>query len=78
MCVCVYNFLDVFCSYGRPGLEFRASTESGKAIKEIFSFSGLHQCISVSEDNVVVLWEMDSEGQPTLTPAKEFRLDPEG
>lgn len=67
-----------YFSYGRPGLEFRATTESGTAIKELFSFSGLHQCISVSEDNVVMLWEMDSEGQPTITSTKEFKLDPEG
>ena len=65
-------------SYGRPGLELRANTEGGTAIHEIFSFSSLHQFITVSEDNSVVLWELDSEGQPSLTPTQQFKLDPEG
>jgi len=65
-------------SYGRPGLELRANTEGGAAIHEIFSFSSLHQFITVSEDNSVVLWELDSEGQPSLTPTQRFKLDPEG
>jgi len=31
-------------------------------------------CVSVS----VVLWEVDSEGQPSLTPTQQFKLDSEG
>ena len=67
-----------FRIYGRPGVVFRASTESKAAIKEIFSFSSLHLFITVSEDNNVVLWEIDSEDQSTLTATKEFKLDPDG
>ena len=26
----------------------------------------------------VVLWEVDSEGQPSLMPTQQFKLDPEG
>ena len=67
-----------FRVYGRPGIEFRASTDTKVPIKEIFAFRNLHQFITVSGDNSVVLWELSTDGQPLLTPTKEFKMDPEG
>jgi len=34
--------------------------------------------ITVSEDNSVVLWEIDSEEQAELQPTKQFKLDSDG
>ena len=65
-------------SYGRPGVEFRASNESRSAIKQVFSFHGLHQFITVSENNCVEQWTLNTDGQPILVQEKELRLDPEG
>lgn len=67
-----------FRVYGRPGIEFKATTDSKAPINEIFAFRNLHQFITVSGDNSVVLWELNTEGQPLLTPTKEFKMDPEG
>lgn len=67
-----------FRIYGRPGVEFRSSTREKVAITEIFTFSSLHLFITVSEDNTVVLWDIDSEGQGELQVTKEFKLDSDG
>lgn len=63
---------------GRPGVEFSAVDDSGSPITALFSIAGLHQLISVSANNKIVTWELATEGKPTLSPIKEFRLDPEG
>lgn len=67
-----------FRIYGRPGVEFRSHTLEKVAITEVFTFSSLHLFITVSEDNNVILWEIDSEGQGELQIAKEFKLDSDG
>lgn len=64
--------------YGRPGVEFKASIESGASITALFMISGIHQVISVSADNCITTWELTTEGQPALLPVKQFKLDPEG
>ena len=69
-----------FRIYGRPGVEFRAELENGAAIQEIFSLKGLHQFITVSADNRLILWQLNGGDQTpcSLTFSKEYRLDPEG
>lgn len=64
--------------YGRPGVEFIADCESGSPVTALFMISGVHQLISVSANNSVVTWELTTEGKPTLSSIKDFRLDPEG
>ena len=53
-------------------------TESRSPIRMIYTLTSLQQFITVSDDNSVVLWELESEGNLRLTPTKEFKLDPEG
>ena len=69
-----------FRIYGRPGVEFRAELDNGAAIQEIFSLKGLHQFITVSADNRLILWQLNGGDQTpcSLTYVKEYRLDPEG
>ena len=69
-----------FRIYGRPGVEFRAELDNGAAIQEIFSLKGLHQFITVSTDNRLILWQLNGGDQTpcSLTYVKEYRLDPEG
>ena len=64
--------------YGRPGVQFRACSDSSSPITALFMISGLHQLISVSADNSIATWEVTTEGQPTLSIVKDFKLDPEG
>ena len=64
--------------FGRPGVEFSVVCDTGSPITALFAISGLHQLISVSADNSIVTWELATEGKPTLSIIKEFRLDPEG
>ena len=69
-----------FRIYGRPGVEFRAELDNGAAIQEIFSLKGLHQFITVSADNRLILWQLNGGDQTpsSLAYVKEYRLDPEG
>lgn len=64
--------------YGRPGVEFKADTGSSSPIRYLFIISGLHQIISVCADNYISTWELTTEGKPSLSVVKQFRLDPEG
>lgn len=64
--------------YGRPGVEFKADLDNGSSVTAVFMISGVHQLISVSADNNIVLWELATEGQPALTLTKQLKLDPEG
>ncbi|KAL5473149.1 hypothetical protein EMCRGX_G027597 [Ephydatia muelleri] len=66
--------------YGRPGVEFVAQTESGSAIKQIHHICGNHQLLTLTEDNVIVMWYMQSEHDLVLVadPSHTFKLDPEG
>ena len=59
-------------------MEFRSQIPSKAAITEIFSFSSMHLFITVSEDNTVILWEIDSEGQSELQSTKEYKMEADG
>ncbi len=63
--------------FGRPGVEFRALTTTKSAIKSILCVSAVHQLVTVSEDNSITLWELNTEGLPTLTVVKELTFDSE-
>ena len=69
-----------FRIYGRPGVEFHAQLDSGAEIQEIFSLKGLHQFITVSVDNRLILWQLEGEeGAPCeLKAIKDYHLDPDG
>ena len=69
-----------FRIYGRPGVEFRAQLENNAEILEIFSLKGLHQFITVSSDNRLILWQLEGgEEMPCMLRAtKDYRLDPDG
>ena len=69
-----------FRIYGRPGVEFRAELDNGAEIQEIFSLKGLHQFITVSSDNRLILWQLDGDEQTqcTLSATKDYKLDPDG
>ena len=65
-------------AYGRPGVEFKADSDSGSEIKHLFVIAGLHQIISVAADNCILSWELSTEGKPTLSLIKQFKLDSDG
>lgn len=71
-----------FRVYGRPGLELKASYLEGAAIQKIYSFTNVHQFITVCADNCVVLWHisMDSSSQegPVLHATNSFSMNTEG
>lgn len=64
--------------FGRPGVEFRALTASKSALTAIFCVSAIHQLVTVSEDNTITGWELNTEGQLTLTVNSELAFDHEG
>ena len=61
-------------------MEFRAQLDNEAEIQEIFSLKGLHQFITVSADNRLILWQLDGDEETpcALTATKEYKLDPEG
>ena len=65
-------------AYGRPGVEFKADCDGDAAIRYLFIISGLHQIISVSAANCISTWELATEGKPSLSLVKQFKLDSEG